>query len=95
MASNAPAYIFLDEVDTLKCLICLEVARDPQQHDKCGKIFCRRGLEGVILALTADRSLTTLMTSEVSHMYSISNSQMKLYTRHYPACTKLPQTKFN
>ena len=24
----------------LKCLICLSVARDPQQHGDCGKVFC-------------------------------------------------------
>ncbi len=34
-----------DPPDDLKCLICLCVARDPQQHpgddtNQCGKIFC-------------------------------------------------------
>ena len=36
-------YQFVDEPsDDLKCLICLCVARDPQQHGDggCGKIFC-------------------------------------------------------
>ena len=34
--------------DALKCLICLdEVASDPWQHDKCGKLFCKKCLEGV------------------------------------------------
>ena len=29
--------------DELKCLICLSVARDPQQHGNggCGKVFCQ------------------------------------------------------
>ncbi len=38
-------YQFVEEEasDDLKCLICLCVARDPQQHGDggCGKIFCR------------------------------------------------------
>ncbi len=36
-------YQFIEEPsDDLKCLICLSVARDPQQHGDggCGKIFC-------------------------------------------------------
>ncbi len=36
-------YQFIEEPsDDLKCLICLCVARDPQQHGDggCGKIFC-------------------------------------------------------
>ena len=31
--------------DELKCLICLDVARDPLQHEECGKLFCRECLE--------------------------------------------------
>ena len=26
--------------DSLKCLICLSVARDPWQHGECGRLFC-------------------------------------------------------
>ena len=26
--------------DSLKCLLCLAVARDPWQHGKCGRLFC-------------------------------------------------------
>ena len=26
--------------DSLKCLICLAIARDPWQHGKCGRLFC-------------------------------------------------------
>lgn len=27
--------------DDLLCLICLRVAREPMQHEQCGKLFCR------------------------------------------------------
>ena len=27
--------------DTLKCLICSSVAKDPWQHGKCGSLFCK------------------------------------------------------
>ena len=30
--------------DTLKCLICLAVARDPWQHGECGRLFCEKCL---------------------------------------------------
>ena len=34
-------YKFVTEPDNdLKCGICLEVAKDPTQHGKCGKLFC-------------------------------------------------------
>ena len=45
MASRSE-YTFLHELDDdLKCLICLEVARDPLQHEACGKLFCKDCLE--------------------------------------------------
>ena len=28
--------------DALKCLICLEVAQNPRQHEGCGKLFCNK-----------------------------------------------------
>ena len=31
--------------DTLKCSICLEVARDPKQEEGCGKLFCSGCIE--------------------------------------------------
>ena len=35
-------YKFIREPDdALKCAICLEVARDPHQHEECGKLFCK------------------------------------------------------
>ena len=36
-------YSYITEpIDSLKCLICLDVARDPMQHAEngCGKLFC-------------------------------------------------------
>ena len=39
-------YKFVTELDDeLKCLICLGVARDPFQHEACGKLFCKECLE--------------------------------------------------
>lgn len=33
--------IFLDEPpDALKCMICLEVASNPLQHEGCGRLYC-------------------------------------------------------
>ena len=41
-----PQYKFVVEPDeSLKCLICLEVANDPLQHEGCGKLFCKECLE--------------------------------------------------
>ena len=41
-----PKYVFLTEPDdALKCPICLEVAEEPRQHGKCGKLFCEDCLE--------------------------------------------------
>ena len=31
--------------DSLKCLICMEVAEEPWQHDKCGRLFCDKCLD--------------------------------------------------
>ena len=37
---------FLTEPDdSLKCVICLEVANDPMQHDVCGRLFCTECIE--------------------------------------------------
>ena len=39
-------YKFLaDPPDELLCLICLGVAREPLQHEGCGKLFCKECLE--------------------------------------------------
>ncbi len=39
-------YKFITEPDDgLKCLICHEVARDPKQHEDCGKLFCGKCIE--------------------------------------------------
>ena len=34
-----------DPGEELKCVICLEVAEEPYQHDKCGMLFCEGCLE--------------------------------------------------
>ena len=40
------SFIFVTEpADALKCLICHEVAGDPQQHDQCGRIYCKKCLD--------------------------------------------------
>ena len=39
-------YNFVSELaDVLKCAICLKVARDPHQHEECGKLFCLECIE--------------------------------------------------
>ncbi len=39
-------YKFVTEPpDELVCLICLEVARDPLQHEACGKLFCKKCID--------------------------------------------------
>ena len=50
MASNSniekTEFELLDDVpDELECLICQEVARDPLQHEACGKLFCKQCLD--------------------------------------------------
>ena len=39
-------YCFVIEPDAeLKCAICLCVAKDPLQHQECGKLFCKECIE--------------------------------------------------
>jgi len=39
-------YKFVTEPsDGLKCLICLEVAKDPVQHETCGRLYCEECIE--------------------------------------------------
>ena len=50
MASNSAdsvsKYNFIAEPDSaLQCVICLDVAEDPRQHDKCGGLLCKECLE--------------------------------------------------
>ncbi len=41
MAAEHQDYKFVTEpTERMKCLICFELARDPKQHEVCGKIFC-------------------------------------------------------
>ena len=45
-SGNGIEYKFITEPDDeLMCLICIEVARDPLQHEKCGKLFFKVCLE--------------------------------------------------
>ncbi len=47
-SANQCEYKFIDKPDDdLNCPICLRVARDPQQHVACGKIFCVKCLERI------------------------------------------------
>jgi len=34
--------------DTLRCMICLGVAREPYQHAVCGKLFCKECIESLL-----------------------------------------------
>ena len=34
-----------DPENDLKCAICLEVAKDPHQHEECGKLFCKECID--------------------------------------------------
>ena len=52
MASNiadnviVSKYNFIAEPDgALQCVICLDVAEDPWQHSKCGRLLCKECLE--------------------------------------------------
>ena len=46
MATNKYEYNFIGEPsDKLECGICLDVAKDPKQHENCGKIFCSECIE--------------------------------------------------
>ena len=48
MASSSESdYKFVGEpAHDLRCLICLaQVAQDPLQHEKCGKLFCKECIE--------------------------------------------------
>ena len=45
-SSNYTGCKYLSEPpESLKCVICLEVAKDPWQHNKCGRLFCDECLE--------------------------------------------------
>ena len=45
MASIKINWQFLTEPgEELKCVICLEVAREPLQHEECGKLLCKECL---------------------------------------------------
>ena len=40
------SYCFIQEPPAdLKCVVCLDVTRDPQQHSVCGNLICKECLE--------------------------------------------------
>ena len=46
MAFDLAKHNFVSEPeDDLVCLICLEVAEEPWQHGKCGRLLCKKCLE--------------------------------------------------
>ena len=45
MSGYAHSMFVAEPEDDLKCLICLGVARDPLQHEECGKMFCKCCIE--------------------------------------------------
>ena len=39
-------YDFIEEPDSaLQCVVCLDIAEDPWQHSKCGRLLCKECLE--------------------------------------------------
>ena len=56
--------------DELKCVICLEVAREPFQHEECGKLLCKECLEEYgrdkPYVLTAGQAYNTTRTIRVN-----------------------------
>ena len=46
MVDRNNEYEFITQPDdNLKCVICLELAREAMQHVDCGKLFCRECIE--------------------------------------------------
>ena len=45
MASKLEYQLISEPDDELKCVICLAVAREPFQHEECGKLICKECLE--------------------------------------------------
>ncbi len=41
----SPGNFITEPNESLKCLICFGVARDPKQHEDCGKLFCKKCLK--------------------------------------------------
>ena len=50
MASNTSGGVYkynytVEPSSALQCLICLDIAEDPWQHNKCGRLLCKECLE--------------------------------------------------
>jgi hypothetical protein len=45
-AGKLEDYSYVTEPDgDLKCVVCLGVAKDPLQHEECGKLICKQCME--------------------------------------------------
>ena len=45
-SNNVSKYKFIEEPDSaLECVICLDVAEDPRQHEECGRLLCKECLK--------------------------------------------------
>ena len=45
-SGSGTVYKFTEEPDSsLQCVVCLEIAEDPWQHSKCGRLLCKECLE--------------------------------------------------
>ena len=45
MATGYDCNFLSEPDDALKCPICLSIAREPRQHEECGKLFCNACIE--------------------------------------------------
>ena len=46
IADSVSKYRFIEEPSSaLQCVICLDVAEGPRQHETCGRLFCKECLE--------------------------------------------------
>ena len=45
MASSSDHKFASEPDDAYSCVICLSVAKDPLQHEECGKLFCKECIE--------------------------------------------------
>ncbi len=80
IAGNQYEYKFLAEPpDDLKCLICLGVAKDPLQHEACGKVFCEECLD----KYGRDKPCPNCRKQQ-SHYYVDNRSEHKIISnQHY------------
>ena len=76
-SNNVSKYNFIEEPDSaIECVICLDVAEDPRQHEECGRLLCKECLEkwrsmGETnhVPTAGGNSLSTSRITEVSSKY--------------------------